>query len=113
MMSKAAGIAGWVGALVLLAAMAYLARVNQDLNVRLTASNEEREKQSELSAELSKIVGELSRGLDQTQARVEEIERATAELLDRRRSGFSSFEELGDGIGHALGDLGGVVECLV
>ena len=118
-MSKAVGIVGWVVAVVVLAAMAYVYRVNQDLNVRLLASNEEREaillqveEQSSKNTELTKVIAELSHGLEQTQSRVLEIESATAHLLERRRSGFPSFEALGDGIGNALGDLGAIVDLI-
>lgn len=118
-MGKATSVGGWVVALTLLAATAYLYRVNQDLNARLSASNDERkeilvqvEAQSDQNMELSEMIGKLSQGLDETQARLQQLEEATRDMA-RRRTGFSSFEELGEGIGATLGELGAIVDLIV
>lgn len=86
-MGKTVSVGGWAVALTLLAATAYLYRVNQDLNARLSAINEEREvilvqveTQSQQNAELSELIAKLSRGLDETQARLQQLEEATREM---------------------------------
>lgn len=117
-MGKAASIGGWIVAVGLLAATAYLYRVNQDLDARLSASNAEREgilaqvqEQSEQNVELSEMIAKLSQGLEATQARLEYLEEATR-YITQRRTGFSSFEALGDGVGQALGDLGAIIDFI-
>ncbi len=117
-MGKAVSAGGWVVAVTLLAATAYLYRVNQDLNARLSASNDEREEilvqveaQSDQNTELSEMIAKLSQGLDDTQARLQQLEEATRDMA-RRRTGFSSFEELGEGIGATLGDLGAIIDLI-
>lgn len=89
-MGKALGIGGWVVAVALLAATAYVYRVNQDLNARLSDSNEERkailvqvEAQSRQNAELSELIAGLSRGLDEAQARLQQLEAATSDMAGR------------------------------
>ncbi len=88
-MGKALGIGGWVVAVALLAATAYVYRVNQDLNARLSDSNEERkailvqvETQSRQNAELSELSAGLSRGLDEAQARLQQLEDATNDMVE-------------------------------
>lgn len=89
-MGKTVGVGGWVAAVALLAATAYVYRVNQDLNARLSASNEEREvilvqvqTQSQQNAELSELISGLSRGLDEAQARLQQLEEATRDMARR------------------------------
>ncbi len=89
-MGKTVGVGGWVVAVALLAATAYVYRVNQDLNARLSDSNEERkailvqvEAQSRQNAELSELIAGLSRGLDEAQARLQQLEDATSDMARR------------------------------
>ena len=110
-MGKAASIGGWIVAVVLLAATAYLYRVNQDLNARLSATNEEREGILAQVEEQSEMLAKLSLGLDATQTRLQHLEEAT-QYITRRHTGFSSFESLGEGVGRALGDLGAVIDFI-
>lgn len=105
-MAKALSIGGWVVAVMLLAGTAYLYRVNQDLNTRLSASNEEREGILVQINGQSEMIAELSLGLGEAQARLQHLEEA------ERRTGFSSFEALGDGVGQALGDLGAIIDVI-
>ncbi len=108
-MGKAVSIGGWVAAVVLLAATAYTYRVNQDLNARLSTSIEEREGILTQVGEQSEKIAKLSQGLDATQARLQHLEEATRNIT-QRRTRFSSFEALGDGLGQTLGDLGAIID---
>ena len=105
-MGKAVSIVGWVVAVVLLAGTAYLYRVNQDLNARLSANHEEREGIVAQVNGQSEMIAELSLGLEAAQARLQRLEEGT------RSTTFSSFESLGDGVGQALGDLGAIVDFI-
>ncbi len=108
-MGKAASISGWIVAVVLLAATAYTYRVNQDLNARLSAGNEEREG---ILEEQSETIAKLSQGLDATQARLQDLEEATRNF-SQRRTGYTSFEAFGVGVGQTLGDLGALVDLVL
>ncbi len=105
-MSKALSIGGWVVAVMLLAGTAYLYRVNQDLNARLSVNLEEREGILAQVNGQSEMIAELSRGLEAARARLQVLEEGT------RRTGFSSFESLGEGVGQALGDLGAIFDFI-
>lgn len=125
-MNKAVGIIGWVLAVTLLAATAFLYRVNQDLDTRLSDVLEEREgilvkvdEQAQRNAELAEVVARLSEGLEKTQARMYEVEKVTYALETRRPSilyflddiyRFLTGTERAWSFFDSFGDLRGIVD---